>query len=162
MEKAVALAPLSRVRRFTMLERFLPIGIQTFEKVRERNAVYIDKTDLVYRLVKSYSYVFLSRPRRFGKSLLVSTLRSYFEGRKDLFEGLAIEQLEKDWMQYPVLHFSLSLMRITSVDELESMLDYLLRDMEQIYGRGNAADEAYGLRMANLVNRAHAQMGKCG
>ena len=143
-----------------LLERFLPIGIQTFEDIRDRNAVYVDKTDLVYRMVKSGKYYFLSRPRRFGKSLLVSTLRSYFEGRKDLFEGLAIEQLEKDWMQYPVLHFSLSLMRITSVDELGSMLDYLLRDMEQIYGRGNAADEAYGLRMANLVNRAHAQTGK--
>ena len=143
-----------------LLERFLPIGIQTFEDIRDRNAVYVDKTDLVYRMVKSGKYYFLSRPRRFGKSLLVSTLRSYFEGRKDLFEGLAIEQLEKDWMQYPVLHFSLSLMRITSVDELGSMLDYLLHDMEQIYGRGNAADEAYGLRMANLVNRAHAQTGK--
>ncbi len=143
-----------------MEERFFPIGIQTFEKIRERNGIYVDKTELIYRLVKECNYVFLSRPRRFGKSLLVSTLRSYFEGRKDLFEGLAMAQLEKDWVQYPVLHFSLSLMRITSVDELGSMLDYLLRDMEQIYGRGNAADEAYGLRMANLVNRAYAQTGK--
>ena len=143
-----------------LLERFLPIGIQTFEDIRDRKAVYVDKTDLVYRMAKTGKYYFLSRPRRFGKSLLVSTLRSYFEGRKDLFEGLAIEQLEKDWVQYPVLHFSLSLMRITSVEELGNMLDYLLREMEQIYGRGNAADNAYGLRMANLVNQAYAQTGQ--
>ena len=143
-----------------MQERFLPIGIQTFEKIRERDAAYVDKTDLIYRLAKSYNYVFLSRPRRFGKSLLVSTLKSYFEGRKDLFEGLAIDQLEKDWVQYPVLHFSLSLTRIASVEELWDMLDYLLCEMERIYGRGNAADKAYGLRMANLVNQAYAQTGK--
>ena len=81
-----------------MEERFLPIGIQTFEDIRDRNAVYVDKTELVYRMVKTGKYYFLSRPRRFGKSLLVSTLRSYFEGRKDLFEGLAMAQLEKDWL----------------------------------------------------------------
>ena len=144
-----------------LLERFLPIGIQTFEKIRERNAVYVDKTDLIYRLAKSYSYVFLSRPRRFGKSLLVSTLRSYFEGRKDLFEGLAIEQLEKDWVQYPVLHFSLSLMRITAVDELGVLLDNILRDYERIYGTdAGTAKTEYSIRMKDLVLRAHAQTGK--
>ena len=143
-----------------MEERFFPIGIQTFEKIRERNAIYVDKTDLIFRLVKSCNYVFLSRPRRFGKSLLVSTLRSYFEGRKDLFEGLAIDQLEKDWLQYPVLHFSLSMMRIACAEDLGNLLHYLLCEMEQIYGRGNTADNVYGLRMANLVNRAYAQTGK--
>ncbi|MBQ9817146.1 MAG: ATP-binding protein [Proteobacteria bacterium] len=143
-----------------MQERFFPIGIQTFEKIRERNAVYVDKTALIYRLVKGYNYVFLSRPRRFGKSLLVSTLRAYFEGRKDLFEGLAMAQLEKDWLQYPVLHFSLSLKRITNIEGLGNLLDFLLSEMEQIYGRGNAADSEYGLRMANLVQRAFAQTGK--
>ncbi len=144
-----------------MNERFLPIGIQTFEKIRERNAVYVDKTDLIYRLAKSYSYVFLSRPRRFGKSLLVSTLRSYFEGRKDLFEGLAIDQLEKDWVQYPVLHFSLSLMRITSVDDLGVLLDSILRDYEKIYGTdAGTAKTEYGIRMKDLVLRAHAQTGQ--
>ena len=116
-----------------MEERFFPIGIQTFEKIRERNAIYVDKTELIYRLVKGCNYVFLSRPRRFGKSLLVSTLRSYFEGRKDLFEGLAMAQLEKDWVQYPVLHFSLSLMRITAVDDLGVLLDSILRDYENLW-----------------------------
>ncbi len=144
-----------------LLERFLPIGIQTFEDIRDRNAVYVDKTDLVYRMVKSGKYYFLSRPRRFGKSLLVSTLRSYFEGRKDLFEGLAIEQLEKDWMQYPVLHFSLSLMRITAVDDLGVLLDSILRDYEKIYGTdAGTAKTGYGIRMKDLVLRAHAQTGQ--
>lgn len=143
-----------------MQERFFPIGIQTFEKIRDNHAIYVDKTAIIYRLVKSCSYVFLSRPRRFGKSLLVSTLRSYFEGRKDLFEGLAIDQLENEWVSYPVLHFSLSLKRISNVDDLGHLLDYLLCEMEEMYGRGNASDCEYGLRMANLVMRAHAQTGK--
>jgi hypothetical protein len=143
-----------------MEERFFPLGIQTFEDIRDRHAIYVDKTGLVYRMVTTGKYYFLSRPRRFGKSLLVSTLRSYFEGRKDLFEGLAMAQLEKDWIQYPVLHFSLSMKRITSVEGLGNLLDYLLSEMEQVYGRGNATDGEYGLRMANLVQRAHAQTGK--
>ena len=90
--------------------RLYPIGIQTFSKLREGNYVYVDKTELVYRMTHgASSYIFLSRPRRFGKSLLTSTLRSYFEGRKELFEGLAIKKLEKEWTSYPVLHFDMSL-----------------------------------------------------
>ena len=85
-----------------------PIGIQDFEKIRKEGYVYVDKTDLVYRLAKSGVYYFLSRPRRFGKSLLVSTMEAYFSGRKDLFEGLAVAELEKDWTEYPVLRFDLS------------------------------------------------------
>ena len=88
--------------------RLYPIGIQTFSKLREGNYVYVDKTELVYRMTHGASgYIFLSRPRRFGKSLLTSTLHSYFEGRKELFEGLAIECLEKEWTSYPVLHFDM-------------------------------------------------------
>ena len=143
-----------------MQERFLPIGIQTFEKIRECHAVYIDKTDLIYRMVKQGKYYFLSRPRLFGKSLLVSTLRAYFEGRKDLFEGLAIDALEKDWIQYPVLHFSLSLKRVMNLEDLGSLFEFQLSEMEKIYGRGHAADCEYGLQMAELVTRAHAQTGK--
>lgn len=87
--------------------RLYPIGIQTFSEIREGNYVYADKSALVYRLTHSDSkYIFLSRPRRFGKSLLTSTLRCYFEGRKDLFEGLAVDKLEKEWKSHPVLHFS--------------------------------------------------------
>ena len=90
--------------------KLYPIGIQTFEKIRTGNYLYIDKTEYVYRMANSDSeFMFLSRPRRFGKSLLTSTLHSYFAGRKDLFKGLAIEKLEKDWTEYPVLHFDMSL-----------------------------------------------------
>ena len=86
-------------------DRIYPAGIQTFSDIIEQGMVYVDKTALVYRMVKKYKYVFLGRPRRFGKSLLSSTLHSYFAGQKSLFKGLAIEQLEKDWIEYPVLHF---------------------------------------------------------
>ena len=97
-----------------------PIGIQTFEKLIKQNYLYVDKTDLVYELANSDSqYVFLSRPRRFGKSLLASTLNSYFSGRKDLFKGLAIEKLETEWTQYPVLHFDMSGGKHMKVDALE-------------------------------------------
>jgi hypothetical protein len=89
-------------------EPYYPIGIQDFEKLRSLNAVYVDKTDLIYKLTHSSTSVFLSRPRRFGKSLLSSTLQYYFEGRKDLFEGLALERLETEWIKYPVFHFDLS------------------------------------------------------
>lgn len=91
------------------IPRLYPLGIQTFEKIRKGDMLYLDKTAYIYRMTHGASpYVFLSRPRRFGKSLLVSTLKSYFEGKKELFEGLAIEKLEKEWTAYPVLHFSLA------------------------------------------------------
>ena len=144
-----------------MQERFFPIGIQTFEKIREQNAIYVDKTEMIYRLVQNGNYFFLSRPRRFGKSLLISTFKSYFEGRKDLFEGLAIDVLEKDWEPYPVLHFSLSKKRIVSPEDVGFLLDHLLRELENIYGAEPNTDKSqYGLRMADLVARAHAQTGK--
>ena len=82
-----------------------PIGIQTFEKIRSGNYLYVDKTKYIYELAHGYQYVFLSRPRRFGKSLLVSTLESYFRGKKSLFKGLAAAELETEWTEYPVLHF---------------------------------------------------------
>ena len=144
-----------------MQERYFPIGIQTFEKIRELNAIYVDKTELIYRLVNGGNYYFLSRPRRFGKSLLISTLKSYFEGRKDLFEGLAIASLEKDWKQYPVLHFSLSKKRIVKLEDVGFLLDSILREQESIYGSDPKTDcSQYGLRMADLVSRANQQTGK--
>ena len=92
-----------------MNRKLYPLGIQTFEKIRKEDRFYVDKTTYVYNLAHTDStYVFLSRPRRFGKSLLVSTLKSYFEGRRDLFAGLAIDSLEKEWTEYPVLHFDMS------------------------------------------------------
>ena len=93
-----------------MARKLYPIGLHTFERIRKDDKLYIDKTDYVYNLTHTNgTYFFLSRPRRFGKSLLVTTLQSYFEGRKDLLEGLAIESLEKEWNSYPVLHFFLML-----------------------------------------------------
>ena len=92
-----------------MALKLYPLGIQTFERIRKENKLYIDKTEYVYRLTHtSGTYFFLGRPRRFGKSLFLTTLQSYFEGKKDLFNGLAIEKLEKEWTEYPVLHFDLS------------------------------------------------------
>lgn len=91
-----------------MSGKIYPIGIQNFEKIRKGGYFYIDKTALVYQLVKTGSYYFLSRPRRFGKSLLISTLEAYFQGKRELFEGLAMEKLEKDWVKYPVLHLDLN------------------------------------------------------
>ena len=85
-----------------------PIGEASFTNLREDNAVYVDKTALIYQLVKQGRYYFLSRPRRFGKSLLVSTLEAYFQGKRELFEGLAMEKLEKDWTKHPVLHVDFS------------------------------------------------------
>ncbi len=85
-----------------------PIGIQSFEKIRTGGFVYVDKIELIYSLAASGQYYFLSRPRRFGKSLLVSTMEAYFSGRKELFEGLAMASLEKDWVSYPVLHLDLT------------------------------------------------------
>ena len=90
------------------MAKLYPIGIQNFEKIRREGYLYIDKTALVCRLVKTGSYYFLSRPRRFGKSLLISTLEAYFQGKKDLFRGLAMEELEKDWIKYPILHLDLN------------------------------------------------------
>ena len=103
-------------------QQIYPVGIQDFEKLRTNDCVYVDKTDLIYNLSRKY-YVFLSRPRRFGKSLLSSTLKYYFQGRKDLFQGLAIEQLEKEWVQYPVLHFDLSTAKNRDLAGIRSELD---------------------------------------
>ena len=124
-----------------MLEdyRRYPIGIQNFEQLRNNDCVYVDKTELVYRMTHSASkYQFLSRPRRFGKSLLTSTLRSYFEGRKELFEGLAMERLEKEWTSYPVLHFDMSTAKHMDQERLLSELERKLSGYEEIYGRDRA------------------------
>lgn len=104
-------------------QRLYPIGIQTFADIRNEHYLYIDKTGYVYRMTHSGArYIFLSRPRRFGKSLLVSTLHSYFEGKKALFKGLAIDALEKEWNVYPVLHFDMSMAKYADKEQLEAAL----------------------------------------
>ena len=114
-------------------ERIYPVGIQDFEKLRTKGAVYVDKTDLIYKLAQK-DYVFLSRPRRFGKSLLSSTLKYYFQGRKDLFQGLAIEKLETEWTEYPVLYFDLSTAKNQDLEGVRSELERQLRTYESVYG----------------------------
>ena len=111
-----------------------PIGIQTFETIRSNDYLYVDKTKYIYEATHPGRYVFLSRPRRFGKSLLTSTLDAYFSGRKDLFKGLAIEELEKEWKQYPVLHFSLASAKRGTVQDLEDIITMQLEDAESKYG----------------------------
>ena len=104
------------------MAKLYPIGIQNFESLRQDGYIYIDKTELIYQLVKTGRYYFLSRPRRFGKSLLISTLEAYFLGKKELFEGLAIEKLEKDWLEYPVLHLDLNAEKFDSPERLDALL----------------------------------------
>ena len=110
-----------------------PIGIQSFEKIRKGGYVYVDKTDLVYKLAQGSVY-FLARPRRFGKSLLVSTLKAYFEGRKDLFEGLKMMELETEWKKYPVISFDFNLGQKTKMNGLRDYLLYEIERKEQEYG----------------------------
>ncbi len=131
-----------------------PIGIQGFETVITDGFVYVDKTAQMYNLISSGRYYFLSRPRRFGKSLLVSTLKAYFEGRKELFKGLAIEKLEKEWKQYPVLHLDLNTGKYDSVDNLERNLNSKLINWESIYG---SSEESATLeaRFENIVRHAY-------
>ena len=113
--------------------RKLPIGIQTFEKLREENYLYVDKTAMVYKIASNSTPYFLSRPRRFGKSLLISTMEAYFRGKRDLFKGLAIENLEHDWKQHPILHLDLNNEKYNSVDSLDHILD--LKDTPSIFSK---------------------------
>ncbi len=137
-----------------------PLGIQTFEKLIDGGYLYIDKTEYVYRMTHaSSSYIFLSRPRRFGKSLLTSTLEAYFDGRKDLFKGLSIEKLEKEWIKHPVLHFDFSRAKNIDKNSLESMLDTQLRKYEAIYGRDELIATAND-RLSTLIEAAHAKTGQ--
>ena len=130
-----------------------PVGIQTFENIREGNYLYVDKTALSYDLVNRYKYVFLGRPRRFGKSLLISTLQAYFEGRKDLFEGLAVSGLEKHWTCHPVLRFDLSGESYEHLDKLRARLHFLLSRFEKIYG-SDSSETTLASRFSGIINRA--------
>ena len=142
------------------LQRLYPIGIQTFSKIREGNYLYIDKTEYIYQMTHSASsYVFLSRPRRFGKSLLTSTLHSYFSGRKDLFQGLAMEGLEKEWIEYPVLHFDMSMAKHVDKERLERLLDFMLSDYERTFGLDPTGGDA-NLRLTRLIKCAYEKTGK--
>ncbi|MCQ2218616.1 MAG: ATP-binding protein [Paludibacteraceae bacterium] len=136
-----------------------PIGIQTFEKIIEGGYVYVDKTDLVYKLVSSGEYYFLSRPRRFGKSLLTTTLEAYFHGRKELFKGLAIDSLETEWIEYPVFHLDFSGADYTKNTALPNRLNSVLDQWENIYGRIESEKEI-GDRFYGVISRAREKIGR--
>ena len=136
-----------------------PIGIQSFDKIRADNFVYVDKTDLVYQLVSAGSIYFLSRPRRFGKSLLVSTLKHYFLGHKELFQGLAIESLEKDWLEYPVFHIDFNGANFLQADELERVIESYVATWEQQYGKDPLAT-TLGNRFKGVLAAAHRKTGR--
>ncbi len=140
-------------------ERLFGSDTQTFEILRERNCVYVDKTELVYRMTHRHRFVFLSRPRRFGKSLLCTTLKSYFEGRRDLFEGLAMERLEKEWVKHPVLHFDMSGGKHMERDVLERHLGTLLEDYEKKYNIVPSTPDCNN-RLARVIKEAYAQEGQ--
>lgn len=142
-----------------MNNRLYPIGIQNFEKLRRSGYLYVDKTELIYRLVKSGSYYFFSRPRRFGKSLLISTLEAYFQGKRELFQGLAMEELEKEWIQRPILHLDLNMEKYDSVESLGNILNDNLMRWENVYGR-EQSEVSFSLRFAGVIRRAHEMSGQ--
>ena len=144
----------------TMARKLYPIGIQTFERIRKEDMFYVDKTAYVYRMTHTDgTFFFLSRPRRFGKSLLVSTFQSYFEGKKGLFKGLAIERLEHEWHSYPVLHFDMSLGKHMDKEQLNIFLNYQLEDNEKKYGI-NSHREGVNNRFTDLIKTVYQQTGK--
>ncbi|MDY3069234.1 MAG: ATP-binding protein [Parabacteroides sp.] len=136
-----------------------PVGIQSFEEIRKGNYIYIDKTEYIYELVKSGKYYFLSRPRRFGKSLLISTLEAYFLGKKELFKGLAMEKLEKEWIEYPILHIDLNTKKYNSRTSIEEILNQHLEVWENLYGneKSNRSPEE---RFTYIIRKAAEKTGR--
>lgn len=139
--------------------RRYPIGIQNFEDLRNNGCVYVDKTDLIYRLTHSDKIYFLSRPRRFGKSLLISTLEAYFQGKKHLFEGLAMERLETEWTEYPVLHMDFSKSKYTDVHSLNTRINLEIARWEEIYGKAEGED-TFSSRFEGVIRRAYEKTGR--
>ena len=136
-----------------------PIGIQDFAKIIQDGYVYVDKTDLIYKLVTEGNIYFLSRPRRFGKSLLVSTLKYYFQGRKDLFKGLAIDSLETEWKEHPVFHLSFGTSNYTKSGSLDDVIEKYLSKFEEEYNISTKIKD-YGLRLQDILHAAHKKTGR--
>lgn len=137
----------------------LPIGIQNFESLRADGYLYVDKTEIVYRLATTGRYYFLSRPRRFGKSLLISTFQAYFEGKRELFDGLAISRLETKWEQYPILHLDLNIQKYDTPQALDEILDNALTQWEKLYG-AEPTERTFSLRFFGIIRRACEQTGR--
>jgi hypothetical protein len=144
--------------RITMPAQLYPVGVQDFASIRTEHQMYVDKTDYIYLLTHTSTYVFLSRPRRFGKSLLCSTLEYYFAGRRELFSGLAIEQLEQDWTEYPVIHISLSSVKNVPAADLPRRLRGLLRTYERKYGACEGKDP--GECLEETIHNAFEKTGQ--
>ncbi|MDR0725578.1 MAG: AAA family ATPase, partial [Prevotellaceae bacterium] len=147
------------MNKMMVTPRKLPIGIQDFEDLRTNGYVYVDKTEYVYRLATTGKPYFLGRPRRFGKSLLLSTLKAYFLGKKELFDGLAIAELEKDWIEYPVFHFDMNVESYTGLASLDSALDINLRMLESQWGK-EPAEQTPSARFIGLIRRAYEKTGR--
>ena len=137
----------------------LPVGIQTFSEIVDRNCLYIDKTEYICKMLEVSNYIFLSRPRRFGKSLLVSTLQAYFEGRRELFKGLYIDRVEKEWTAYPVLKFSLASAKFGDVAQLKRYLATMLEREECKWGIRSPKQDA-NVRLSELIRTAHEKTGQ--
>ena len=137
----------------------LPVGIQTYSEIIGLDCLYIDKTEYIWNMIHLSKYIFLSRPRRFGKSLLVSTLQAYYEGRKDLFKGLFIETVEKEWTEYPVLRFDMSLGKHMEKDQLERYLIYILGENEKRFGVISDSQDP-NVRLKNLISSVYDKTGK--
>lgn len=142
-----------------MSKKIYPIGIQNFDKLRSAGYFYVDKTALIYQMVTTGSYYFLSRPRRFGKSLLISTLEAYFQGKKELFQGLAIEKLEKDWVRYPILHLDLNTEKYDTPESLENKLNGALAFWEETYGT-RPSEVSLAMRFEGIIDRAYRKEGQ--
>ena len=141
-------------------KRGYPIGIQWFPEMIEKKAVYVDKTAYVYKMAHSTGkYFFLIRPRRFGKSLLVSTLEAFFMGKKELFKGLVIDKMEKDWVKYPVIRLDLSRGKYYNLDQLISTVSNILNDYEKTYGLPCSDDLNFSKRLENIIKVANSQTG---
>lgn len=137
-----------------------PIGIQTFSEIRNDGYLYVDKTKYIYELVSTGKYYFLSRPRRFGKSLMLSTLESFFQGERDLFSGLAIDSLEWDWQQHEVLHMDLNVRFYQDETSLESIIDRHLRGWEKKYGISPDSGVVVEDRFIEVIGKAYELSGK--
>ena len=142
-----------------MSNHLYPIGIQNFESLRKDGYLYVDKTKLIHRLATTGRYFFLSRPRRFGKSLLISTLEAYFQGKRELFQGLAMEELEKEWAQHPILHIDLNTAKYESKESLENILNDTLANWEALYGT-TPTEVTLELRFKGIIRRACEQTGQ--
>lgn len=142
-----------------MSDRLYPIGIQNFESLRKDGYLYVDKTRLIHRLATTGRYFFLSRPRRFGKSLLISTLEAYFQGKRELFQGLALEKLEKAWVQHPILHMDLNTAKYQSAESLDNILNDTLANWESLYGT-TPTEVTLELRFKGIIRRACEQTGQ--